>query len=256
MKKLLALCLPLCVLMSGCTLLTTELNEEIRDAQEELEEIRNEVEHMAEAIDGSGTENAFIPEDITEQELLSAVMPHIEAYNEVMTEGFGAEADYNNAYYGVYPEILFAQTDYPVLGEDDGIVLVSGDEDVPQGYVMDPAWTSYFPVTNYSTEDEIEHRYESFMDEDLFEDSLDDRFFEYKDKLYLVSFARGYGAEELVMSSAQVVSKNNISFSVKVDKMLFEEPADDYVVLNFVKTPDGYRIVSVQNNYVADYGAQ
>lgn len=239
MKKIyMATALLLCIscALCGCSLFTAKITDnEIRDEMNELKEEMNEIFPQ--------------PSDakVNEDEIIAALSEHLTAFDEMVSESFGAEINDKNYYFAAYYEK--APEDFGELDENTLLLDSSGIYNLPANYVSDPLAIMYFKVTNYKTEDEIEDRYKKYMDEDVFEELLEMNFEEYKDEVYLVRGGKGYGAVSIDKQSAEISAKTGNTYVVKVDKLLFGEHNGEFY-LNVTKDVDGYIIESYKESFV------
>ena len=252
MKVILAFMLLTALVFTSCSPVMIKIDEEMKDIKEELRDVKEDLndlphnirEELADALPPQ-------PVQLSEEQMISAVTPHIKAFGEVISENFGSEIDIAGVCYAAYPEKNIDGIVPGELDDDEKVILVKDPDVLPDGYQIDGTYTSYIPVINYTDEDEAEERFSSLMNDDIFEDALDENFEEYKGKLYLVRGGRGYGAASVDVSSAEVVAVTGSGCTVKVKRLLFDEPDGEYF-LNFKYTDNGFFLTDVKNYYVGN----
>lgn len=248
--KICAILCAIILVMTGCTHLVTmtdhHIKEEIHDIKEDIKEDIKDIEQKLPKPDTSDT----VTDDITDTEVISAVSEHFAALNDVVSESFGVELTEDGTYYlAIYPE---SQTeDFGELDHDTLLIAPSEISNLPEGYIYDPTGTMFMQVTNYKSEDDVERKYGLYMDEDVFDDALDDNFEEYKGILYLARGGRGYGAVGIDHSAPEIVAHIGDTYVIKVTKLLFEQPHGDLYV-EFRRTSDGFKIVNYKETWVGN----
>ena len=125
-----------------------------------------------------------------EQTFLKDITPNVSCLDACVQEVFGAQADMDTVYLAAY------ESESAYAGGTGKIALLfkQGEEDKYGDYYIDPAYTSYYPVTNFKTNAEVADYLKKYLSQSIIDQWFSNDFLEYDGQLYLVRGARGYGA--------------------------------------------------------------
>lgn len=153
-----------------------------------------------------------------------------------------------------FADILY-DTVYLAAGRLDGYnftaeVLYEDGTQPPEGYEIDPSYSSYFRVKQLKNIEEVRGNLCQYMSEELVAQYLDpEEFFETPETLYIRRGARGYGSILPDVNSARYLGQEGGEQLVAIDYLFFGE-YDFTGTLHFVKTDTGWKITQVENPYL------
>ncbi len=169
------------------------------------------------------------------QTFLQDITPNVSCLDSCVQEVFGAQADMDDAYLAAY------ESESAYAGGTGKIALLfkQGEESKYGGYYIDPAYTSYYPVTNFKTNAEVADYLKKYLSQSIVDQWFSNDFLEYESKLYLVRGARGYGAMQCDLDSLQYLEEKDGKQYVTVKFNLFDE-FDHTEKLEFTKVNDSW----------------
>ena len=174
-------------------------------------------------------------EPFNEQTFLQDITPNVNCLDSCVQEVFGAQADMDDAYLAAY------ESESAYAGGTGKIALLfqQGEESKYSGYYIDPAYTSYYPVTNFKTNAEVADYLKKYLSQDIIDKWFSNDFLEYDGTLYLVRGARGYGAMTCDLGSLQYLEEKDGKQYVTVKFNLFDA-FDHTEKLEFTKVNDSW----------------
>lgn len=139
------------------------------------------------------------------QTFLKDITPNVSCLDSCVQEVFGAQADMDTVYLAAY------ESESAYAGGTGNIALLfkQGEEGKYTGYYIDPAYTSYYPVTNFKTNAEVADYLKKYLSQDIIDQWFSNDFLEYEGTLYLVRGARGYGAMTCDLGSLQYLEEKD-----------------------------------------------
>ena len=147
---------------------------------------------------------------------MQTIMPNLQYMQSCEQELFGADVDFESTYVALY---TYENEEYKFAK------LIPTNEELPEGYVEDPAAALYYPVTNFSSIQELKDNAQNFILEAKIPnlDLLEYDFLEHEGSLYLCRGGRGYGSEVCDLDTLEYVGEENGLQVVKVDYFFFDE---------------------------------
>lgn len=161
------------------------------------------------------TENVEL-EVFDETTFMQAIMPNLEYMQSCEQELFGADVDFDSTYVALY---TYENEEYNFEK------LMSANEELPEGYVEDPAAALYYPVTNFSSIQELKANAQNYILDAKIPnlDLLEYDFLEFDGGLYLCRGGRGYGSEVCDLDTLKYLGEENGLKVVEVDYFFFDE---------------------------------
>ena len=178
---------------------------------------------------------------LSEQELLALLQENLAWLNAVEGETFFVEGQesymaivsYENGQYGrikrLVPSPATTSELESTLAEDEAI---------------DPTFSSYYPISNYSSKEQILDNLREYMDVDSLgimqnayatvSDVLNDNVLEFDGGLYLVRGGRGYGVYDYDPQTLRIVSSDETACEAECDLLYFEQ-FDSVQTISFEK---------------------
>ena len=178
---------------------------------------------------------------LSEQELLALLQENLAWLNAVEGETFFVEGQgsymaivsYENGQYGrikrLVPSPATTSELESTLAEDEAI---------------DPTFSSYYPISNYSSKEQILDNLREYMDVDSLgimqspyatvSDVLDANILEFDGGLYLVRGGRGYGVYDYDPQTLRIVSSDETACEAECDLLYFEQ-FDSVQTISFEK---------------------
>lgn len=178
---------------------------------------------------------------LSEQELLALLQENLAWLNEVEDETFFIECQgsymaivsYENGQYGrikrLVPSPATTSELESTLAEDEAI---------------DPTFSSYYPISNYSSKEQMLDNLREYMDVDSLgimqspyatvSDVLNDNVWEFNGGLYLVRGGRGYGVYDYDPQTLRIVSSDETACEAECDLLYFEQ-FDSVQTISFEK---------------------
>lgn len=142
------------------------------------------------------------------------LMPSLELVNSSFLEIYGAEVDWDKAFYFVYSSEEAAMN-------EEAPVAISDDESV-----NDPAYQQLYRVMNFNTVEQWRAYLINYLSEELADQWIENGRYdlaEYFGTMYIVQGARGYGAYMLDLDTARIVASDENNCTVEVDCTFFDE---------------------------------
>ena len=169
------------------------------------------------------------------QTFLKDITPNVSCLDACVQEVFGAQADMDTVYLAAY------ESESAYAGGTGNIALLfqQGEEGKYSNYYIDPAYTSYYPVTNFKTNADVAEYLKNYLSQDIVDKWFSNDFLEYDGQLYLVRGAKGYGAMTCDLNSLRYVEEKDGKQYVAVDFQLFDA-LDHTEKLEFTKVNDGW----------------
>lgn len=169
------------------------------------------------------------------QTFLKDITPNVGCLDACVQEVFGAQADMDTVYLAAY------ESESAYAGGTGKIALLfqQGEEGKYSNYYIDPAYTSYYPVTNFKTNAEVADYLKKYLSQDIIDKWFSNDFLEYDGTLYLVRGARGYGAMTCDLGSLQYLEEKDSKQYVTVKFNQFDA-FDHTEKLQFTKVNDSW----------------
>ena len=173
------------------------------------------------------------------QTFLKDITPNVSCLDSCVQEVFGAQADMDTVYLAAY------ESESAYAGGTGNIALLfqQGEEGKYSNYYIDPAYTSYYPVTNFKTNAEVADYLKKYLSQDIIDKWFSNDFLEYDGTLYLVRGARGYGAMTCDLGSLQYLEEKDGKQYVTVKFNQFDA-FDHTEKLQFTKVNDSWIMTS------------
>ncbi len=173
------------------------------------------------------------------QTFLKDITPNVSCLDACVQEVFGAQADMDTVYLAAY------ESESAYAGGTGNIALLfqQGEEGKYSNYYIDPAYTSYYPVTNFKTNAEVADYLKKYLSQDIIDKWFSNDFLEYDGTLYLVRGARGYGAMTCDLGSLQYLEEKDGKQYVTVKFNQFDA-FDHTEKLQFTKVNDSWIMTS------------
>lgn len=191
---------------------------------------------------------------LSEQELLALLQENLAWLNAVEDELFFVElrgascmavVSYENGQYGrikrLVPSPATTSELESTLAEDEAI---------------DPTFSSYYPISNYSSKEQILDNLREYMDVDSLgimqspyatvSDVLNDNVWEFNGGLYLVRGGRGYGVFTYDPQTLKIVSFDETTCEAECDLMRFEDYFDSVQTISFEKRSGRWIITHIE----------
>ena len=190
---------------------------------------------------------------LSEQELLALLQENLAWLNAVEGETFFVEGQesymaivsYENGQYGrikrLVPSPATTSELESTLAEDEAI---------------DPTFSSYYPISNYSSKEQILDNLREYMDVDSLgimqspyatvSDVLNDNVWEFNGGLYLVRGGRGYGVFTYDPQTLKIVSFDETTCEAECDLMRFEDYFDSVQTISFEKRSGRWIITHIE----------
>lgn len=190
---------------------------------------------------------------LNEQELLALLQENLAWLNAVEGETFFVEGQgsymaivsYENGQYGrikrLVPSPATTSELESTLAEDEAI---------------DPTFSSYYPISNYSSKEQILDNLREYMDVDSLgimqnayatvSDVLNDNVWELNGGLYLVRGGRGYGVFNYDPQTLKIVSFDETTCEAECDLMRFGDYFDSVQTISFEKRSGRWIITHIE----------
>lgn len=170
---------------------------------------------------------------VDEGAFLEEIVPNILCLNSCELEMFDADVDFEDEYFCVYEsEEAYDDGRGPVVK-----LYQEGEEATVSEYFLDPVMSSYYPVRNFQTNEEVRAHLEEFLSPEIVAEKFHDDFLEYDGTLYLMRGARGYGAITCDTESVAFLEKQGDSYYATMDYLYFGDY--DYTVKLEFQKKDG-----------------
>ena len=171
---------------------------------------------------------------------MTEILPAVECMESCARENFGAKADKDTIYHAG-----FDADGFPHLYLDG--------EPLPEGCEQDESYSNYYPVTNFSSMDEIRASLEVYLSDQVLQadpcriEMLERNFLEYEGDLYLWRGSRGYGASGVDMDSLQYLGEADGLQQVQAAIIFFDQHDYD-VTLSFEQVDGVWKMVHMERN--------
>ncbi|MBM6829829.1 hypothetical protein H9X85_08845 [Anaerotignum lactatifermentans] len=177
---------------------------------------------------------------VDEGVFLEEIAPNILCLDSCELEMFGADVDFEEEYFCVYESEQSYDNGWGPVAK----LYQEGEEATVSEYFPDPVMSSYYPVRNFQTNEEVRAHLEEFLSPEITEEKFHDDFLEYDGKLYLVRGARGYGAITCDKESVAFLEKQGDSYYATMDYLYFGDY--DYTVkLEFQKKDGKWMLMQI-----------
>lgn len=182
---------------------------------------------------------------IDEKTIDEGIAKCLEMHDKVISETFGADIDYDDAYYRLYEEGIENPNDWVTMGliSEDVMMGLEPDKNYQKhyaGYLVDPSEGRCTTVRDYSSMDDIRNEFSKYLNPEIFEQILEDNFIDYDGVCYLVRGGRGYGAESV--GEVEITEKTDNTVKAKADLILFDEV---FGYFDFTFSVDSHREIPV-----------
>lgn len=192
---------------------------------------------------------------LSEQELLALLRENVEWLNAVENETFCAEFSWSGAYAAI---VSYENGQY---GKIKRLVPTPASTSELEGTLaeneaIDPAYLSFYPITNYSSKDQILDNLREYMDVNSLgimqnayatvSDVLNDNVWELNGGLYLVRGGRGYGVFDYDPQTLKIVSFDETTCEAECDLMRFGDYFDSVQTISFEKHSGRWIITHIE----------
>ncbi|MBQ7123642.1 MAG: hypothetical protein IJO01_03395 [Oscillospiraceae bacterium] len=193
----------------------------------------------------------FVDIETEEPELIAE---NIAVLNELVKDTYGIDADWGNDYCRMYKTkpngADFDRSSVPDALEPwevfEGIAL-SADTKY-NGMYIDMSCEGAYKAMNFSSKTEVFENLCRFIVPDLVRDSeFEEHVMDFEGKVYLLRFSRGYGAKSYGNTEIVWKTETKIIAESMIYYMGCEEAGTAEIKLE--KFPEGWKIVSVEDNY-------
>ena len=171
---------------------------------------------------------------------MTEIIPAVECMDSCALELYGAEADRDTIYHAGFDA-------------DGAPHLYLDGEPLPEGCEEDGSYANYYPVTNFSSLDEIRASLAVYLSEEVLQanpcriEMLENNFLEYEGSLYLWRGSRGYGASSVDMDSLSYLGEADGLQQVQVSILFFGEHDYD-ATLSFQQVDGVWKMVQLARN--------
>ncbi len=183
-------------------------------------------------------------EEFSEEAFLEEARQNVVVLNECVLELFGAEYNFEEDNLALYKdEASYANGE----GEVAKLISLEEEKNYPE-YFVDPTYCSYYPVSNFKTNDEVREYLRNYLSDDVINEYFHNDFLEYEGNLYLRRGARGYGAVEYDTENIRFAEEKDGKYYIEMDVIYFGEY--DYTELLELERIDGKLIITdeIQND--------
>ena len=191
------------------------------------------------------TQEPEVPEEPEEKPFdpdtfMTEIVPSVECLDSCVSETFGAEPDLDTIYHAGFDA-------------DGAPHLYLDGEALPEGCEEDGSYANYYPVTNFSSMDELRASLEVYLSDEVMatrpcsEDMLERNFLEYEGALYLWRGSRGYGAAGIDVDSLSYLGEADGLQQALVSITFFGEHDYD-ATLSFEHVDGVWKIVQLMRN--------
>ncbi len=189
---------------------------------------------------------------LSEQELLALLQENLAWLNAVEDELFFVElrgascmavVSYENGQYGAIKRLVPSPATTSEL-----------ERSLAEDEAVDPAERSFYPISNYSSKEQMLDNLREYMDVDSLgimqspyatvSDVLNDNVLEFNGGLYLVRGGRGYGVYDYDPQTLRIVSSDETACEAECDLLYFEQ-FDSVQTISFEKRNGRWIIVHV-----------
>lgn len=192
---------------------------------------------------------------LNEQELLALLQENLAWLNAAENETFCAEFSWSGAYAAI---VSYENGQY---GKIKRLVPTPASTSELEGTLaeneaIDPAYLSFYPITNYSSKDQILDNLREYMDVNSLgimqnayatvSDVLNDNVWELNGGLYLVRGGRGYGVFDYDPQTLKIVSFDETTCEAECDLMRFGDYFDSVQTISFEKHSGRWIITHIE----------
>ena len=191
---------------------------------------------------------------LSEQELLALLQENLAWLNAVEDELFFVElrgvscmavVSYENGQYGAIKRLVPSPATTSEL-----------ERSLAEDEAVDPAERSFYPISNYSSKEQMLDNLREYMDVDSLgimqspyatvSDVLNDNVWEFNGGLYLVRGGRGYGVFTYDPQTLKIVSFDETTCEAECDLMRFEDYFDSVQTISFEKRSGRWIITHIE----------
>lgn len=191
---------------------------------------------------------------LSEQELLALLQENLAWLNAVEDELFFVElrgvscmavVSYENGQYGAIKRLVPSPATTSEL-----------ERSLAEDEAVDPAERSFYPISNYSSKEQMLDNLREYMDVDSLgimqspyatvSDVLNDNVWEFNGGLYLVRGGRGYGVFTYDPQTLKIVSFDETTCKAECDLMRFEDYFDSVQTISFEKRSGRWIITHIE----------
>lgn len=190
---------------------------------------------------------------LNEQELLALLQENLAWLNEVEDEtffiecqgGYMAIVSYENGQYGKIKRLVPSPVTTSEL-----------ERSLAEDEAIDPTYSSYYPISNYSSKEQILDNLREYMDVDSLgimqnayatvSDVLNDNVWEFDGGLYLVRGGRGYGVFTYDPQTLKIVSFDETTCEAECNLMRFADYFDSVQTISFEKRSGRWIITHIE----------
>lgn len=190
---------------------------------------------------------------LSEQELLALLQENLAWLNAVEDELFFVElrgvscmavVSYENGQYGAIKRLVPSPATTSEL-----------ERSLAEDEAVDPAERSFYPISNYSSKEQMLDNLREYMDVDSLgimqspyatvSDVLNDNVWEFNGGLYLVRGGRGYGVYDYDPQTLRIVSSDETACEAECDLLYFEQ-FDSVQTISFEKRSGRWIITHIE----------
>lgn len=190
---------------------------------------------------------------LSEQELLALLQENLAWLNAVEDELFFVElrgascmavVSYENGQYGAIKRLVPSPATTSEL-----------ERSLAEDEAVDPAERSFYPISNYSSKEQMLENLREYMDVDSLgimqspyatvSDVLNDNVWEFNGGLYLVRGGRGYGVYDYDPQTLRIVSSDETACEAECDLLYFEQ-FDSVQTISFEKRNGRWIITHIE----------
>ena len=170
---------------------------------------------------------------LSEEELLKAVIEPLDCLIECDSEMFGAKTDFDKDYCSIYKD-----------SDESMLIIPQEDREKYTDYHDDPAFTHFYPVENFKTNTDVREYLEQYLSKELIDCLFHDDFLEYEGTLYMLRGDRGYGGSTYDKESLKYLGEENGAYLFNINYIEFDEVYNTELKLE--KQEDKWILTSVR----------
>ena len=149
---------------------------------------------------------------LSEAELLKAVIEPLDCLIECDSEMFGAKTNFDKDYCSIYKD-----------SDESMLIIPQEDREKYTDYHDDPAFTHFYPVENFKTNADVREYLAQYLSDELISSLFHDDFLEYEGVLYIVRGDRGYGGSAYDKESLKYLGEENGAYLFSINYIVFDE---------------------------------